>query len=72
MVNFGSPTAEICWQVCGTPANFNVLNHWWFFVINIISDVTVFLVINATILQQEKHQNMEKHHQKASIKLNFS
>jgi len=23
MVNFGSLTAEICWQVWGTPANFN-------------------------------------------------
>jgi len=23
MVNFGSLTAEICWRVCGTPANFN-------------------------------------------------
>jgi len=23
MVNFGTLTAEICWQVCGTPANFN-------------------------------------------------
>jgi len=23
MVNFGPLTAEICWQVCGTPANFN-------------------------------------------------
>jgi len=23
MVNFGLRTAEICWQVWGTPANFN-------------------------------------------------
>jgi len=23
MVNFGPLTAEICWRVCGTPANFN-------------------------------------------------
>ena len=23
MVNFGSLTAEICWRVCGTPANFS-------------------------------------------------
>jgi len=23
MVNFGSLTAETCWRVCGTPANFN-------------------------------------------------
>jgi len=23
MVNFGLLTAEICWRVCGTPANFN-------------------------------------------------
>jgi len=23
MANFGLPTAEICWQVWGTPANFN-------------------------------------------------
>jgi len=23
MVNFGLLTAEICWQVWGTPANFN-------------------------------------------------
>jgi len=22
-VNFGQLTAEICWRVCGTPANFN-------------------------------------------------
>ena len=28
MVNFGLPTAEICWQVWGTPANFN-----WFRVL---------------------------------------
>ena len=24
MVNFGLLTAEICWQVWGTPANFNI------------------------------------------------
>jgi len=23
MVNFGPLAAEICWRVCGTPANFN-------------------------------------------------
>jgi len=23
MVNFGLLTAEICWRVCGNPANFN-------------------------------------------------
>ena len=26
MVNFGPLTAEICWQVWGTPANFNVFH----------------------------------------------
>jgi len=23
MVNFGPLAAEVCWRVCGTPANFN-------------------------------------------------
>ena len=27
MVNFGLLTAEICWRVWGTPANFNGLLH---------------------------------------------
>jgi len=28
MVNFGLQTAEICWQVWGTPANFHGFASW--------------------------------------------
>ena len=28
MVNFGLLTAEICWRVWGTPANFNGFHVW--------------------------------------------
>ena len=61
MVNFGLLTAEICWHVWGTPANFNSF-HVLAALLHAMHDTLVVGVSQTAALNRGRHLCQGDHH----------